>query len=374
VTAADPAREVEVRGARVSTLELFFDLVFVFTVTQMALVVVRDPGWSAVARAFLELIVVYWMYGGFAWLTNAIGSVRPRARVVLLLGMATFLLVSLAVPGAFAADGVAFGWAYLALTVVHVVGFAIGGVPSAARVMAHIGPTNLVAAGLVLAAGYAGTPVDWALWTAAALLQVLSPLPRGRLGSFVVDPAHFGERRGLMIIIVLGESLVSVAVAAQEAPLTAGLLVGALGGLAASAALWFCYFGGDDDRAVAALAGRPVGRRGAAALYGYDAPHVLMMAGVVGIAAGSRLSLPALTEPTTLAAAALISGGAGMYLAGLAVWRLALRFATAQVRALTAVLMLAVIPVGTTAGAGYQLTVLAALVALMLTVERRLAG
>lgn len=361
-------------GARASSLELFFDLVFVFTVTQVALIVVREPGWPAAGQAFLELAVVYWMYGGFAWLTNTIGSGRPRARVVLLLGMAAFLLVSLAVPRAFGADGVLFGWAYLLLNVVHLTGFVIGGVPYATRAMLRIGPANLVAAGLVIAAGYAGAPWHWWLWLTAAVVQLLSPLPRHGLAGFDVDVSHFAERRGLMIIIVFGESLVSVAVAAQEAAVTASLAVGVMCGLAASAALWWCYFGGDDERATAALAAQPRRRLGAAALYGYEVPHVISMAGVVSVAAGSRLAVPDLTSPGELAAAAFVAGGAALYLGGLALLRATLGFARWWPRTVTAVVLLAAIPVGTAAGIGYELAVTAAVVAVLLLVERRLAG
>lgn len=177
-----------------------------------------------------------------------------------------------------------------------------------------------------------------------------------------------------MIIIVLGESLLSVAIAAQEAPLTAGLALGVLCGLAASAALWWCYFGGDDERATAALADRPAGRRGIAALYGYDMPHLLSMAGIIAIAAGSRLSLPELMNPTTLAAAGFVSGGAATYLAGLALLRSALGYAPAWPRLLAALVVLAPIPLGTAAGAGYQLAAIAALLAALLLAERQLAG
>jgi Bacterial low temperature requirement A protein (LtrA) len=130
---------------RVSTLELFFDLVFVFTITQVAQIVEHHASWPTAAQALVELAVIYWMYGGYAWLTNTLGSRTQRQRVVLLLGMAAFLVVSLAVPRAFGHDGVAFGYAYLLLNVVHLVAFATGGVPGAARAMWLLGSINLLA-------------------------------------------------------------------------------------------------------------------------------------------------------------------------------------------------------------------------------------
>src|SRR3954469_10108977 len=157
--------------ARVSTLELFFDLVFVFTITQVAFVIEHHPSWRTVAQALVELAVIYWMYGGYAWLTNTLGSDSQRQRVVLLLGMAAFFVVSLAVPTAFDRNGVAFAWAYLLLNVVHLAGFVIGRLPGAAAAIRRVGAINLSAAGLLLIAGYAGDGWRWPLWLAAVALH-----------------------------------------------------------------------------------------------------------------------------------------------------------------------------------------------------------
>ncbi len=357
---------------RVTTLELFFDLVFVFTVTQVALILEHDASWPAVAQMLLELMAIYWLYGGFAWLTNTIGARTNRQRIVLLLGMAAFLLVSLAVPRAFDVDAVAFGWAYLALALVHLTGFLIGDVPAAAHAILRIAPFNVGAAVLVLIAGYAGGSSHWWLFTAAVLLVWLSPLAGRSLGSFSLNPRQFGERHGLMIIIVLGESLVSVATAAQELSVSVSLALGVLSGLAASAAMWWCYFVDDDDLAAEALGRRPEHLRGVTALFGYDLTHVLMMAGVIGIAAGSRLSLPDLAEPTSVSASWLIAGGAATYLVSLAGFRAVLGFAIAGPRGVAALAALATAPVGIHLGAAQQLAFIAALVTAMLVAEHAL--
>jgi low temperature requirement protein LtrA len=355
---------------RVSTLELFFDLVFVFTITQLALIVERSPGWPAVGQAVLELLVIYWMYSGFAWLTNTLGSAASRQQSVLLLGMAAFFIVSLAVPRAFGDDGVAFGYAYLLLTLVHLAGFVFGGVSALARAIRQVAGPNVLAAGLILGAGYAGGPWHWPLWAAAVAVQWLPPIVTGSASRFPIDAAHFGERHGLMILIVLGESLVSVAVAAESLPVTISLAVGALCGLACSTAMWFCYFAGDDDRAAEAF-GQPGPQP--SGLVSYDVPHALMLIGVLGVAAGSRLSLPRLTEPATLAAAALLAGGAALYVAALGLFRVFLRFGPPAPRLITAVLLLALIPAGRYAGAAQELAAIAAVLLGLLLLERRRA-
>src|ERR687887_2559272 len=104
---------------RVSTLELFFDLVFVFTITQLTSVLAHHPNGIGVLRVALMLVVIWWMYGGYSWLTNVVAPDRLAYQLLLLGGMASFLVISLAVPTAFAGGGLAFGLAYVAVVVIH---------------------------------------------------------------------------------------------------------------------------------------------------------------------------------------------------------------------------------------------------------------
>src|SRR5919202_1914414 len=104
---------------RVSTLELFFDLVFVFTITQLTSVLARHPSGPGLLHVALMLVVIWWMYGGYAWLTNVVAPDRLAYQLLLLGGMAAFLVLSLAVPAAFAGSGVAFGVAYVVVVLIH---------------------------------------------------------------------------------------------------------------------------------------------------------------------------------------------------------------------------------------------------------------
>jgi low temperature requirement protein LtrA len=362
---------------RVSTVELFFDLVFVFTITQLAQIVEHRPSWGSVGQALLELLVIYWMYGGFSWLTNALGPSATRQRIVLLLGMAAFFVVSLAVPRAFGTDALAFGIAYLILNLVHLGGFLLRG-SATFRPMLLIGRWNLLAATLLLGAGFVPDGshrlawLRWVLWGLAVGVQYLRPLVApAATRDFTISVGHFAERHGLMIIIVLGESLVSVAVAASELPVGWTLIVGTLCGLAATAALWWAYFGGEDEAVAHALAGIAPGRRGWFALVGIDLPTVLMLAGVVAVAAGSRLSLPVLTDRSPTAAAALIAGGAATFLVGSALARLVFRLPMPAARAVAALVVLATAPVGTQLGAAQQLAAVALVIGVLLVLESR---
>jgi low temperature requirement protein LtrA len=177
-----------------------------------------------------------------------------------------------------------------------------------------------------------------------------------------------------MIIIALGESLISVALAAEGHEITPGLAAGVLCGLAAAAALWWCYFAGEDDAAAEAFAVLPPERRGPVALTGYDLPHLFMLGGIVGLAAGIRYSLPHLTSAAHVQSAVLVAGGASLYLLALAWFRAGLRFASPVPRLATAAVVLATIPLGTAVGTAVQLVAVAVVLAALLLLEHRIGA
>src|SRR3954467_10751187 len=106
-------------AVRVSRLELFFDLVFVFTITQLAESLNEHLTWSTLGNVLLILAVVWWMYSGYAWLTNAVAPNSTTRRTLLLVGMAGFLMMALAIPEAFGKYGWIFGVSYLVVNLVH---------------------------------------------------------------------------------------------------------------------------------------------------------------------------------------------------------------------------------------------------------------
>ena len=228
-------------SVRVSTLELFFDLVFVFTVTQVTQVIDHRPDAAGVLQGVLILAVLFWMYGGFAWLTNAMGTDSTPQRLVVLLGMAALFVCSQAVPQAFGDDGIVFGIAFLVLTLLHLAGFLWFAGPRGGATIAPFAPVNIGGALLILAAGWVTGAWDWILWGSATVLFAASHLRSGH-HRMTVRPGHFAERHGLMIIIVLGESVISVALAAQDQVLDLSLIGGCLLGVAAIAAMWWAYF------------------------------------------------------------------------------------------------------------------------------------
>jgi low temperature requirement protein LtrA len=197
------------RSVRVSTLELFFDLVFVFTITQLTGVLVDGGDVVAIAQVVVMLLVVWWMYDGYAWLTNAIATDRFRFRLLLIGGMGGFLVVALAIPNAYEGDGLTFGLAFLAVVLLHGSMFAKGTSVSEVAAILRIIPFSLAGAGLLLVGGAIGGTTQWILWTIAAALLWLTPL-LATVEGFFITAEHFVERHGLVIIVPLGESIVVI--------------------------------------------------------------------------------------------------------------------------------------------------------------------
>jgi low temperature requirement protein LtrA len=361
------------QAERVSTLELFFDLVFVFTITQLTAVLSDDPTPRGLLRVVLMLGVIYYMYGGYAWLTNAVAADRAARRLLLLGGMAGYLVLALAIPQAFSEGDAAFGVAYLVVVAVHAGLFTRAGATHTVRAVIRLAPFNLGSALLVLAAVLVeGTPA-YLLWAAAFALEWLTPILAGT-GGFRVAPAHFVERHGLVVIVAIGESIVAIGIGAAGLPVDLALASVAVLGLLLAACLWWAYFGGDDDtRAERALAAVPDDRRGWVAIQAFGYWHLVMLLGIIAMAAGLKDAIGHAFDPLDLAHALMLSGGAALILAGDLLFRRTLQLGPAALRATAAALALATVPVGLTLSALAQLTTLVLVLAAALTLERRAA-
>jgi low temperature requirement protein LtrA len=255
----------------------------------------------------------------------------------LLVGMAGFFVCALAVPRAFGGDGVVFGVAYLVVTLVHLLGFLLRPRRIPIEIVYGILPGNLTSAALILAAGWVHGRVDWLLWGSALVLQVAAPLLTHRLRGFEFDAPHFAERHGTVILIVLGESLISVGLSASGNRVDRPLLISALAGLAAITAMWWAYFVGEDRRAATAFASAPPHRRVVQAITGYELANVVMIFGVTALAAGIKLRIDQLMSPGPPLDAWLLALGAALFLLGSAGFRLALGFGSPWPRAVGAI-------------------------------------
>ncbi|WP_436522360.1 low temperature requirement protein A [Actinoplanes sp. HUAS TT8] len=332
-------------GARVSTLELFFDLVFVFTVTQLADSLAHHLTWSGLVDVALVLFVVWWMYSGYAWLTNAVAPTTTVRRTLLLAGMAGFLVMALAIPEAFTEYGWIFGAGYLVVNIAHSVLFLQAG-PAALRMMRTLGPMNLVAALLVLAGGLLPEPWRHLCWLAAPLVQVtagyLHPAEM-----HTISAGHFVERHSLVMIIAIGESVLAIGVGATDLDLDAGLILAAVLGLTVAYYLWWNYFADGDRRSehVLAEAVDPA-RRARLALNAWGYAHIPMLLGIVLTAVGIKKTLAHAFDALHWDEALALGGGVALYLLGHAIFLRLLRLPGAPYRVAVAALCLAAVPLG----------------------------
>jgi low temperature requirement protein LtrA len=355
------------RSPRVSTLELFFDLVFVFTITQLTGVLVKGEDLGALAQVVLMLLVIWWMYDGYAWLTNAITTERLRFQLLLVGGMGGFLVVALSVPNAFDGAGLAFGLGYLVVVALHTGMFIRGASVSEVRVMLRIGPFNLVGAALIVLGGALGGDAQWVLWALAAILFWITPhiaTPEG----FVVAVPHFVERHGLVVIVALGESIVVVGAGAAGLPIDGGLVLVALLSLSLSAALWWVYFS-DEESIEDRFSAAPAERRPHLALNGFGYWHYGLLLGVVTIAAGLKKALGDPYEPLGGWIAVGLAGGTALFVVCDVGFRRTFGVVRNHARLVAAVASLATTPIGTEIGAAAQVAALAGVVIGALAIE-----
>jgi low temperature requirement protein LtrA len=355
------------RAVRVSTLELFFDLVFVFTITQLTGVLVSGSDAAAALQVMVMLLIVWWIYDGYAWLTNAIPTERVRYRLMLICGMGGFLVVALAIPGSFDGSGLAFGLGYLVVVVVHGAMYVKGTSVSEVAAILRIVPFNLVAAALVIVGGALGGTPQWVLWTLAAALLWVTPYLTTTEG-FVVAPSHFVERHGLVIIIALGESIVVIGAGASGLAVDAGLLLIALLSLALSAALWWLYFS-DEGAVEAAMVDAPPKRRLELALNAFGYWHYGLLLGIVALAAGMKKAVGDPYETLDGWIAVELAAGVALFIVCDVGFRRILGIGGGTVRLLASVAALATVPLGLAVAASAQVGALAAIVAAALILE-----
>ncbi|MER7823390.1 low temperature requirement protein A [Streptomyces sp. NPDC096097] len=375
---------------RVSTLELFFDLVFVFTITQLTVLLADDLSPRGAGQVVLIFTVLFWMYGGYAHLTNQVPPDRTVRRVLLMSAMGAFMVCALAVPTAFGAGGIAFGLGYLSVVLIHGALFTQA---HGRGVLWFALPNVLCALSVTVAGFFDGLPA-WGLWMLALLLQFVTPMVVQRVaasgaagpevaevsdgpGQTVGDQlggmnaAHLVERHGLLLIIVFGESVIAIGIGVGSLPLSVGIAGGAFLALTITSAMWWMYFVRDEGRAEEVFERTPTERRFKLAMVAYYYAFLPMLLGIAVFAAGVKKTIGHLGEHLHTGPAVALAGGVALYLTGDLAFRAALRIGPARYRAAALVLALATVPVGTSwTGAG-QLVALACVLVGALAAEGR---
>jgi len=349
-------------------LELFFDLVFVFAITQVTALMFDDPTWRGLGHGMLILAALWWAWGAYAWLTNELDPEEDGTRLVMFLAMGAMLVASLAVPRAFEGDGVLFGCAYFVVRAAHLLLFGLApndvGVRRAAK---RLAVPSLLSATVLIVAGTTTGALNVALWIAALTFDYLGPVMSGMEG-WRVSPGHFAERHSLIVLIALGESIVAVGAAGND-HLGGAVIAAAVLGLIVAAALWWAYFD-----VVAIVAGRKLREltgvaRVQVARDSYSYLHLLLVAGIVLMALGLRKTLSHVHESLDIVPAVALCGGVALYLVGHVLFRLRNIHTFNPHRTIAAAVCLALIPVANSVSALAAVALVALVLCVLITYE-----
>jgi low temperature requirement protein LtrA len=325
-------RRASEEAQRAATLELFFDLVFVFAITQVSHVMLdHGVSWEYAGQAALCLLVVWWAWNYTTWVTNELDPESTVVRLLLIGLMLASLLMAIAIPEAFGDKALLFAGSYVAIQVGRhlFLAFVAADRGTVERERAERILTWFIAAGVLWIAGAladgAGRTV---LWVTALALDYGAPLvtfwvpgrPRLSAQAWRVETSHFAERFGLFVIIALGESIVVIGSKTAELELDLAT-VGAFGGaFLGTAALWWLYFTSIARLTERALAEAP--DRTLVARDAYTYGHVLIIAGIVLTAVGDELVIAHPTDELRTAELIVVVGGPTVYLLAQALLRL----------------------------------------------------
>ncbi|WP_350277249.1 low temperature requirement protein A [Kribbella sp. HUAS MG21] len=369
----------------VTTLELFFDLVFVFALTQITALMAHDLTWHGVLRGILLTGLLWWSWIGFSWLCNLVKADEGSVRGVLLLAMAAMFMIALAIPEAFhdlpggLPGPVVIACAYFAFRALHLVLFWLiaDGDAVLRRTLIRFAPSMLGATALLLVASQYHGATQTALWAAALAVDYGGTYLIDARGWRFRSAGHFAERHGLIVIIALGESIVAIGVGVTDLPISWPIVIASLLGLGVSAALWWIYFDATVHYGEQALAAEPAETRPKLARDAYTFLHFPMVTGIVILALGLKKVLEyvgdtehhQLDDPLKGVALFALYGGVVLYLLGHVGFKWRTVHQVGISRLITAGLAAIAVPVVAKAPALAQLGVLAVLLAALVAFE-----
>jgi low temperature requirement protein LtrA len=303
------------REQPVTPLELFFDLVFVFGFTQVTTVLSDDPTWSGLGHGLLILAALWWAWAAYAWLTNTADPDEGAVWGAMLVSMGAMFVAALAVPEVFGRHGVVFGVAFLIVNVMHLAlyGLAARGDRDLLAAILRYARLALAGAVLIVAAGFVDGALRPILWLAALAVGLFGPL-FGGISGWRVQPAHFVERHGLIVIIAIGESLIAIGLGARGTGLGTGVIVAAVLGLVVTTSFWLAYFDFFPMRGRQLLADRSGAQRTALARDVYTYLHLPMVAGIVLFAFAMKTTLAHVGDELDTIPALGLCWGPALYL------------------------------------------------------------
>ena len=311
-------------GQSATFIELFFDLVFVFSVTQVVSLFHHGVHTKEVVQAVLIFWLVWWAWTQFTWALNAADTTNPWVELGTLLATATAFFMAVAVPHAFEKTALLFGCTYVAVRGIGLVLYARVAAASSAHHQAVIAFSVLSVGGLasVVAGALIGGSAQYWLWGATIVLDIVAATVAGNAYRWFLHPEHFTERHGLFVIIALGESLIVAAAGLTGAEWSLHLI--AVGALAAAGtcAMWWTYFTRAKPLLDDALEHKEDDARTHMARDAYSLLHFVLVCGVVAFAVAVEETVQHPADPLPMAARGALSLGILLFVGGMAgsVW------------------------------------------------------
>lgn len=387
--AAAPARRLRFEPlhpeSAATTLELFFDLVFVFALTQITAFMARDTTGERMVQGLLVLGLLWWSWTGYAWLGNSVKADEGVTRLSMLVAMAAMFVIALAIPEAFddSPGGISSPYAiaacYFVLRAIHLGTFwaLAAGDSGLRRQLARFGVSMGIATGLLVAAAAAsGNTRTW-LWTGVLIADYLGTFVGGAAGWRLPAARHFAERHGLIVIVALGESIVAIGVGVSDRPFSGAIVSASLLGLALCGALWWLYFDTSALLTERALAEADPETRARMGRDAFSLLHLPIIAGIMLLALGMKKVLEYvadtehhdLSDPLKGMGLAALVAGVVVYLLGQAAFYFRCTGRVKVFRIGAAVLLIPLVVGGREIPAMATLGVLAGVVALMVAWE-----
>ena len=337
---------------RATFFELFFDLVYVFAVTQLSHHLLSDLSWERAAQTAFMLIAVYWAWNYSTWMANWFDPDTVPVRLILIFVMLASLLMAVAIPEGFGDEALLFGCSYSLLQIGRN-GFVVGVTPPGPfnRNFRQILAWSVLSAPLWVAGGLADD-LRWPLWLGALGLDLLAPLAmfwvpgmgRTPTSQWQIDGRHFAERFQLFVIIALGESIVLTGVTASDTGLSGGH-VAALGiAFLGSTALWWLYFGSIAGAVAQVIGSRMFNETGRIGRDVYTYFHLPIVAGIVLAAVGDELVISHPSDDLHTAGALVMLGGPALYLLGVMACAIRIGGPQSWPRPVIVILLLAAVP------------------------------
>jgi low temperature requirement protein LtrA len=371
--------------ARVTPLELFFDLVFVFALTQVTAFMADELDWQGILRGVLVLMLLWWAWTAYAWLANVSSPEERPIKLAILAGMAALFVLALCIPEAFddlpggLSGPVVLAVCYLLFRAMHLVMYLIISREDAGfrRQVLRFALSVVASSVLLLVASQFQGWLQTGLWMLALLADYVGTALGGFRGWRLPSPGHFSERHGLIIIIALGESIVAIGVGVAKEPITWVIIAASVLGLLLASALWWAYFDVSALLGEHALVNEPPETRARLARNAYSFAHLPLMLGIVLVAFGlkevllyvSDSSHHTLTEPLPRVALAALVGGVVVYLLGHVIFKWLTVHTVSVVRVAAAAVLLLTIPVIAGLPALVQLAVVTFVVTCAVLVE-----